>query len=301
MGVVLWMLGALLSLSLMAVGARELSGEVNTFQTLFIRSVIGLVIISGVIAAVGGRSLFRTRRPGMQLVRHLFHFGGQYGWFVGIGLLPLAEVFALEFTVPFWVAIIAALFLGERFTTRKSLALILGVVGVLVILRPGIEILDMASLIVLASALGFSCAYVATKSLSRTEHPLTVLFYMCLIQMPVSLVLALPHWQMPSDLLTWAWLFVVGVTALSAHFCITSAMQRAEAGIVVTLDFLRLPLIGLVGILFYHEPFEMALLVGALLMLGGNLINVYRPRYQRELLAEVHGKEGDKEREKDRD
>lgn len=295
MGVVLWMLGALLSLSLMAVGARELSGEINTFQTLFIRSVIGLVIISGVVAAVGGRSLFVTRRPGMQLVRHLFHFGAQYGWFVGIGLLPLAEVFALEFTVPFWVAVIAALFLGERFTIRKSLALVLGVIGVLVILRPGIEILDVASLIVLASAVGFSCAYVATKSLARTEDPLTVLFYMCLIQMPVSLVLALPHWQLPEEPRLWFWLVIVGVTALSAHFCITNAMKRAEAGIVVTLDFLRLPLIGLVGIVFYQEPFEMALLAGALLMLGGNLINVYRPRYQRELLAVVHDKERDKD------
>ncbi|TNE77750.1 MAG: DMT family transporter [Gammaproteobacteria bacterium] len=288
------MVGALLSLSLMAIGARELSSEVNTFQTLFIRSVIGLVIISGVVAAVGGRSLFVTRRPGMQLVRHLFHFGAQYGWFVGIGLLPLAEVFALEFTVPFWVAVIAALFLGERFTIRKSLALVLGVVGVLVILRPGIEILDVASLIVLASAVGFSCAYVATKSLARTEDPLTVLFYMCLIQMPVSLVLALPHWQMPTDPLTWLWLVIVGVTALSAHFCITNAMKRAEAGVVVTLDFLRLPLIGLVGVMFYSEPFELALLLGAILMLVGNLINVYRPAYQRDMLARLRKHSPDK-------
>ncbi|MDP1519381.1 DMT family transporter [Porticoccus litoralis] len=295
MGVVLWMLGALLSLSLMAVGARELAGEINTFQTLFIRSVIGLLIISALIARVGGRSLFATSRPGMHIIRNLFHFGGQYGWFVGIGLLPLAEVFALEFTVPFWVALIAALCLGERLTIRKSLAIALGVAGVLVILRPGVEILEPASLIVLAAALSFSCAYVGTKSLAHTEDPLTVLFYMCLVQMPVSLVLALPHWQLPEEPRLWFWLVIVGVTALSAHFCITNAMKRAEAGIVVTLDFLRLPLIGLVGIVFYQEPFEMALLAGALLMLGGNLINVYRPRYQRELLAVVRDKERDKD------
>ncbi|MEZ5528655.1 MAG: DMT family transporter [Porticoccaceae bacterium] len=287
MGVVLWMLGALLSLSLMAVGARELSTELNTFQTLFIRSVIGLLIISALVARVGGRPLFATARPGMHIVRNLFHFAGQYGWFVGIGLLPLAEVFALEFTVPFWVAIIAALCLGERLTVRKLLAIALGVAGVLVILRPGVEILEAASLIVLAAAVSFSCAYVATKSLSTTEDPLTVLFYMCLVQMPVSLVLALPHWQLPTEPLVWLWLVIVGVTALTAHFCITSAMRRAEAGIVVTLDFLRLPLIGLVGIVFYQEQFEIALLLGALLMLAGNLINVYRPAYQRRMLAQI--------------
>jgi len=285
------MLGALLSLSLMAVGARELSTEVNTFLTLFIRSVIGLLIISAVILRSGGPRLFATRRPRMQIVRNLFHFGGQYGWFVGIGLLPLAEVFALEFTVPFWVAVIAAIVLGERFTLRKTGALLLGVTGVLVILRPGTEIFDMASLVVLAAALSFSCAYVATKSLSSTEDPLTVLFYMCLVQMPVSLVLALPHWDLPTEPRLWAWLVVVGVTALTAHFCITHAMRRADAGVVVTLDFLRLPLIGLVGILFYSEDFELYLLLGALFMLVGNLINIYRPAYQRRMLAKMREEE----------
>lgn len=284
----LWMLGALLSLSLMAVGARELSGEINTFQTLFIRSVIGLSIISLVIARMGGRPLFATRRPGMHIVRNLFHFAGQYGWFVGIGLLPLAQVFALEFTVPFWVALIAAPLLGERLTGRKILAVAMGVAGVLVILKPGVEILELASLIVLASAVSFSFAYVATKSLSATENPLTVLFYMCLVQMPVSLVLALPNWQMPTEPVIWFWLVVVGVTALSAHFCITNAMKCADAGIVVTLDFLRLPLIGVVGIVFYQESFELALVFGALLMLVGNLINVYRPKYQRKMMTNLN-------------
>lgn len=288
MAVVLWMLGALLSLSLMAVGARELSGEINTFQTLFIRSVIGLSIISLIIARMGGRPLFATRRPGMHIVRNLFHFAGQYGWFVGIGLLPLAQVFALEFTVPFWVALIAAPLLGERLTGRKILAVAMGVAGVLVILKPGVEILELASLIVLASAVSFSFAYVSTKSLSATENPLTVLFYMCLVQMPVSLVLALPNWQMPTEPVIWLWLVIVGVTALSAHFCITHAMKCADAGIVVTLDFLRLPLIGVVGIVFYQEAFELALLFGALLMLVGNLINVYRPKYQRKMMTNLN-------------
>ncbi|WP_438952360.1 DMT family transporter [Porticoccus sp.] len=287
MAVVLWMTGALLSLSLMAVGARELSGAVDTFQTLFIRSVIGLLIIAAIIYRVGGRKHFITQRPKLHIVRNLFHFGGQYGWFLGIGLLPLAQVFALEFTVPFWVAIIAAVFLREQLTPRRMLAVALGVAGVVVILKPGIEMLELASLIVLASALSFSFAYVATKSLSRSEHPLTVLFYMCLVQMPVSLALALPNWSLPRDPELWLWLFIVGVTALTAHFCMTTAMKTSDAGIVVTLDFLRLPLIGLVGILFYRETFDMVLLLGAGLMLVGNLVNIYRPRHQRALLADT--------------
>ncbi|MCW8904293.1 DMT family transporter [Sedimenticola sp.] len=277
MGVVLWMMGALFSFCLMAVGARELSGEIDTFQTLFFRSLIGLIFITLIIYSTGRVALFSTRRGALHIGRNLFHFGGQYGWFTGIGLLPLAEVFALEFTVPIWTLLFAALFLKEGLTAKKILAILFGIAGVLVIVRPGSEIFDLASLIVIAAAICYSVAHVSTKALSNTDHPLTVLFYMCLVQLPVGLLLSLSSWRLP-DPLQWLWLLLVGVTALTAHYCITRAMQLSEAGIVVTLDFLRLPLIAVVGVLFYHEPFDVALMLGAGLMLLGNLLNVYQQK-----------------------
>ncbi|MCW8908883.1 MAG: DMT family transporter [Sedimenticola sp.] len=277
MGVVLWMTGTLLSFCLMAVGARELSGDIDTFQTLFFRSLIGLLVVSAVILWSGTPAHFATRRGLLHTGRNIFHFGGQYGWFTGIALLPLAEVFALEFTVPIWTLLFAALFLKEGLTLRKGVAILFGIAGVLVIVQPGTEIFDIASLIVIGAAICYAVSHVSTKALSSTESPLTVLFYMCLVQLPIGLLLSLAHWRMP-DLVQWFWLVVVGVTALSAHYCITRAMQLSEAGIVVTLDFLRLPLIGVVGILFYHEAFDLALILGAALMLVGNLINVQQQR-----------------------
>ncbi len=185
-------------------------------------------------------------------MRNIFHFVGQYGWFLGLGLLPLAHVFALEFTVPLWTLIIAALFLKEGITIKKTIAVFFGVAGVLVILKPGIEIIEPASLIVLVAAIGYSVSHVTTKSLSNTEDTLTVLFYMCLIQLPIGLLLTIHDWVFP-DLKQWLWLGVVGITALTGHYCITNAMKLAEAGIVVTLDFLRLPLIAVAGVIFYNE------------------------------------------------
>lgn len=277
MGVVIWMVGALFSFCLMAVGARELSAEIDTFQTLFIRSLVGLVVIGLVIAGSGRMTLFSTRRGFLHTARNLFHFGGQYGWFTGIGLLPLAEVFALEFTVPLWTLLFATLFLGERMTATKVVAILFGIAGVLVIVRPGAEIFDPAALIVIAAAICYSVAHVSTKALSSSDHPLTVLFYMCLVQLPVGLLLSLSGWRWP-DARHWFWLLLVGLTALTAHYCITRAMQLSEAGVVVTLDFLRLPLIAVVGVLFYQESFDIALLLGAGLMLLGNLLNVHRQR-----------------------
>ena len=268
-----WMAGALLSFCVMAIGARELWGSIDTFQILFFRSVIGVLVIALIIYKSGNSSLFSTARIRLHTARNVFHFAGQYGWFVGLGLLPLAEVFALEFTVPIWTLIIAAIFLKESITPRKTLAVILGAVGVYVILKPGSEAISPASTIVLLAALCFAAAYVFTKSLSNTEHPLTVVFYMCLIQLPIGMFLSLSNWVFPYPL-QWAWLCAVGLTALSAHYCVTSAMKISEASIVVTLDFLRLPLIAVVGIVFYNEAFDLALVLGAGLMLFGNLINL---------------------------
>jgi len=273
MNTVLWMMGTLASFSFMAIAARELSGAIDTFQILFFRSLLGLIITSLLIFAKKDLSLFSTTRLKQHFARNITHFGGQYGWFLGLSLLPLATVFALEFTVPLWTAIIAAIFLKERITAKKACAILLGLVAVAIIVNPGNDIFNYASLIVLAAAIFYALAYVSSKSLTNTEHPMTILFYMCLIQLPLGLVFTLLNWHTP-NFIQWAWLLLVGVTALTAHYCITRAMQLSEVSIVVTLDFLRLPLIALVGIVLYAEDFQITIIVGGALMLLGNLINV---------------------------
>tara|TARA_R110002095_G_scaffold38260_2_gene35607 strand:- start:94 stop:960 length:867 start_codon:yes stop_codon:yes gene_type:complete len=280
MNAVLWMMGGLVSLSLMAIGARELAGQITTFQILFFRSVIGLLIITVIIYKSKKPRLFSSKRIKLHIVRNVFHFIGQYGWFLGIGLLPLAHVFALEFTVPMWTLVIASLFLKEGITPRKIIAVLFGISGVYVILNPGIEIVDSASIIVLIAAIGYSASHVATKALSNTEDSLTVLFYMCLVQLPIGFLFTMNDWVLP-DLRQCFWLSVIGITALTAHYCITNAMKLAEAGIVVTLDFLRLPLIAVVGVIFYNEAFEIAVILGAGLMLIGNLTNLKSSKTKR--------------------
>jgi len=219
-----------------------------------------------------GWGQIRTRRFGGHLLRNMAHLGGQYGWFLGIALIPLAEVFAIEFTTPIWTAILAALFLGERLTARRLVAIALGFAGVLVILRPGVGIVDPGAVAVLGAALGYAVAYVSTKSLARTESPIAILFYMTVLQLPLTFVAALPEWRWPSAPM-WPWLIVVGVAALTAHYCITQALKRADATIVVPLDFLRLPLIAVIGYFAYAEPLNPFTLLGAALVLAGNYIN----------------------------
>ncbi|MBV1872056.1 MAG: DMT family transporter [Gammaproteobacteria bacterium] len=275
------MTGTLLSFCVMAIAARELSGEVGTFQILFIRSSIGLAVISLIIAKQPQGFFLSTQRLKLHVFRNVFHFAGQYGWFLGIGLLPLAEVFALEFTVPIWTLLISTLFLRETLNVKKVLSVLLGFMGVFVILNPGSEVVSRNALIVLIAAFCYAIAHVLTKSLAGTEHTLSVIFYMCLIQLPIGLLLAMPSWVSPT-VMQWEWLLVVAFSALMAHYCLTNALRLADAGVVVTLDFLRLPSIALVGVILYGEPFDFALIIGASLMLVGNFLNLYSPARQGE-------------------
>ncbi len=272
----LWMCGTLTSLTLMAIAGRELAAELTTLQILFFRSVVGLAIISLVIWRAGGHH-FRTRQPGLQIIRNGAHFVGQFGWFYGLAFLPLAQVFALEFTMPLWATLIAAVLLGERLTPSRVTALVIGFLGVLIILRPGMAPIGVPTVAVLIAALGYAVAYTLTKKLVGTDSPLTVVFYMTLVQLPLGLVPSLFDWVMPSAAM-WPWVAVVSVTGLTAHFCLAQAFARADAIVVFPMEFLRLPLIALAGLLIYGEPLEVWVLAGAAVVFAGNFLNLWSER-----------------------
>ena len=273
---VLWMAGAVLSFSAMAVAARELLARLGVFEILAFRTGIALAIVLAV-ALPQGPGVLRTRRFPLHLWRNLVHLAGQASWVYAIALLPLATVFAIEFTMPIWVAALAAIFLGERLTGPRLAMLALGFAGVLVILRPGIETVQLGALVALAASLFYAIQMIATKQLSGTDAPLTVLFWMSVVQTPVAAALALPGWVTPrfADA---PWLLVMGAGSFTAHYCLTRAMRVADATLVMPVDFARLPLIALVGALFYAEAFDPAVIAGAALIFLGTWFSLSRER-----------------------
>ncbi|HUU72536.1 MAG TPA: DMT family transporter [Burkholderiales bacterium] len=268
----LWMFGAIVSFSTMAIAGRELSSELTTFQILFYRSLAGFVLMVMLLSRSGWWQL-KTRHFGTHLIRNLAHYGGQYGWFYGIALIPLAEVFAIEFTMPIWTAILAALMLGERISRRRALAIAIGFAGVLVMLRPGIAAVSPAALAVLAAAFLYGFAHTLTKRLSGTDTPMAILFYTTAVQLPLALLPALHDWTWPS-LAAWPWVVGVGAAALSAHYCLTRAFILEDAAVVMPIDFLRLPFIAVIGYIFYDEPLEFWVFVGATIVFAGSWLNL---------------------------
>jgi drug/metabolite transporter (DMT)-like permease len=269
----LWMAGWLALMLMITVAGREALHELNVFQLMLIRSSIGLALLSPLIYRAGGFAVMRTKRLPQHIGRNTIHFGAQLGWFYALTLIPIGQVVAIEFTMPIWTAILAAMFLGERMTIWKFFAIVLGIVGVVMIVRPATGEINPGQLIALAAAVGFGVSIAIVKSLTRTEQTVTIIFYMLLVQTAGALLPALYVWQWPS-LSVWGWGIVVAFCGTFSHYCMARALLYADATVVVPMDFLRVPLTALAGWLLYSERLDAFTVLGAALILTGNLVNL---------------------------
>ncbi len=271
----LWMFGMVVSLSLLAIAARELGDRHNPMELQVVRHGMSLLILLPFVVRAGFRPI-RSNNLKLQIFRNLSHFAATIGWYLAVTMLPLAEVFAIEFTTPVWVALLAVLFLGEKMNRGRMIALVLGIAGILVILRPGFTEVGLGTWIMVGAALGFAVANASTKRLTRTDSVLTVLVWMSGLQGAMALAgVATLGWTAPTagEL---PWLVVIGLMGLAAHFSLAKALQLADVSLVNPVDFLRLPLIAVVAYIAYGEAVEVAVLIGAAMIFAGNYVAIRR-------------------------
>lgn len=259
----------------MSIAGRETTAELNVFQVLEMRSVIGFFILLPLVMMSGGFAAMRTQRPLAHITRNVIHYTGQAAWLYALTLIPLAVLISIEFTTPIWTAILAVSFLGERLSRARLAAIALGLIGVVVIVRPNAGSMDPGHLVVLGAAVCFGISMVMVKSLTRTDSVVRIIFWMLLIQSAVGLLPALYDWRNPS-LALWPWIVVIAFSGMSSHFCLTRALAYADATIISPMDFLRVPLSALVGWLLYREQIDIFTAGGAALILAGNLLNLQR-------------------------
>jgi drug/metabolite transporter (DMT)-like permease len=272
----LWMAGWLSLMLIMAIAGREATRELNVFEIMEVRSLLGFLFIYPLIRRGGGFAALQTTRLPQHVVRNLIHYGAQLGWFFALTLIPIGQVVAIEFTMPIWTALLAASFLGERVTVWKLAAIVLGIVGVVVIVRPAAGAVNPGQLIALGAAVGFGISMVLLKSLTRTDSALKVMFWMLVVQSCAGLLPTLYLWVWPSAY-TWGWMLVIAICGTYSHYCLANAMRYADATVVVPMDFLRVPLTATAGWLIYSERLDALTLLGAALILSGNLFNLKAP------------------------
>ncbi|MCY4185097.1 MAG: DMT family transporter [Rhodobacteraceae bacterium] len=286
-----WMMGAVVSFSLMALSGREALIQLDTFELMLYRSLIGIIIVLTMGGIAGTLGQINLQNMKLHITRNLFHFAGQNLWFYALALIPFAQVFALEFSFPIWVALAAPLLLGEKLTKPRIFTAIVGFAGVLVVTRPGMATFDFGVLAGALCAIGFAGSYIYTKMLTRVTSVICILFWMSVIQAILGLMFAVLDGEIPiPELATMIWLVVITFTGLSAHYCITKALKLAPAIIVAPLDFLRLPLIAVIGMLFYGEIIDIFIITGAILIVCANYANVYWENKQQKRMLATNGK-----------
>jgi drug/metabolite transporter (DMT)-like permease len=269
----IWMAGWLALMLVMAVAGRETTRDLNVFEIMEVRSILGFFLLLPLIHLNGGFAMLRTSRLQLHVARNLIHYVAQLGWFFALTLIPLGQVVAIEFTMPIWTALLAASFLGERITGGKIAAIVLGLIGVLVIVRPATGAINPGQLLALGAAVGFGISITVVKFLTRTENTLTIIFWMLVVQATAGFIPTLFVWVWPSAYL-WGWILVIAICGTFSHFCMARAMLYADATIVVPMDFLRVPLTATAGWVLYAEKLDTFTVLGAALILAGNLLNL---------------------------
>jgi drug/metabolite transporter (DMT)-like permease len=272
----IWMLGAVISFTAMAVAGREMASELDTFEIMMYRSIIGVLVVLSIGGISGSLGSISKQRFNLHLIRNICHFSGQNLWFYAIAIIPFSQVFAFEFSSPIWVALLAPFFLGERLTLIRLVTVILGFSGILIVAQPGNITLGPGIIAAALCAVGFAGTFIATKLLSKTESTTCILFWLASIQLVLGIAFSFydADVAIPS-LATLPLIILVGCAGLLAHYCITTALKLAPVMIIAPIDFLRLPIIAIIGAYFYSEAIDVWVLVGALIVFSANFLNIW--------------------------
>ncbi len=235
----------------MHVVARQLQSDLHAFEVAFFRNLFGLLALTPFFLR-HGLGVLRTRKLALHATRAVIQVGGMLMFFTALAITPLAKVSAMSFTAPLFATLGAVLFLGERIRGRRITALVAGFIGAMIILRPGVEALDLGAILVLTSSASWAVALLIIKHLSRTESSLTLTAYMGLFLTPISLAAAAFHWQWP-EATDYAWFALMGGCGTLGHLCTAQAFREADATAVLPLDFTRLLWASLLGYFIFAE------------------------------------------------
>jgi drug/metabolite transporter (DMT)-like permease len=271
-----WMTGAIVSFSAMAVSGREISFELDTFEIMMYRSIIGLIIVLLLAKLFKTHREISTQNLFLHFYRNLSHFTGQNLWFYALTLIPFAQLFAFEFTVPLWVMLAAPFLLGERLTNIRIISILVGFIGILIVTRPWLTGLAPGIIPAALCAIGFACSVIFTKQLTQKVSITCILFWLTSMQLLMAIVcsgydgdISLPTKS------NFIWIIIIGIGGLLAHFCITKALQLAPATVVTPIDFCRLPVIAAIGYVFYSEALDIFIIGGAIIIFIANYINIW--------------------------
>lgn len=277
-GVVL-MCASTVGFAIMHACVRFVSADLPPFQIAFFRNLFGLAFLLPLLIGAGFAQM-RTKRLGLHALRGLINIVAMLMFFTALSITPLAKVTALSFTAPIFAAVLSVVFLGERFRLYRWVAILVGFLGMLIILRPGFVALEFGALLAAGSAALWAVAMILIKMLSRTESSVAIVAWMGIFLCAFSIGPALWVWQTPT-LTNLAWLAFIGFSGSIAQVCLSQSFKEADPTAVLPFDFLKLIWATLLGIWLFGEFPDVLTVVGAMVIFSAGLFIAHRERRQK--------------------
>lgn len=271
---ILWMVATAASFAVLMVAIRQLSHTFHTIEIVFVRALVGVCLMMPMVVR-SGPAVLKTRRLPLHGLRTFFAFMAMLTFYYALAYISVAQATALTFLIPVFTAIVAAVVLKERVDGPRWIAVVVGFVGAIAIVRPGFIAITFPTLMALASCLAYAGAWSTVKLLSRTEAASVTVFYMNVIMVPLTLAPSLFVWVTPrwSDL---PMLLAMAVSGWSAHFCQARSFGAADASAVMPFDFLRLPFGAILAFLLFGEISDLWTWVGAVIIFAGTYYATWR-------------------------
>ena len=225
-------------------------------------------------------AVLRTDRIGLHALRGVINIGAMLMFFTALSISPLAKITALSFTAPIFMAVLSVFFLGERFRIYRWLAILLGFIGMLIILRPGLVAIDAGAVLTICAAALWAVAMVLIKILSRTESSLTIVAYMGIFLGIFSILPALWVWT-PFGLPTLGWMALIGLFGTIAQMSLSQALKETDPTALMPFDFLKLIWTALIGAWFFTEIPDVYTWIGAAVIFSSGLFIAVRERQKK--------------------
>lgn len=261
--------------ALLDTGVKYVGQFYPVLQIAWARYVFQMAVVPMVLGRLRPRDILRTRRPGLQVVRSMLMVGATLSFFTALRYMPVAEASAIGMIAPLIVTALAIPMLGERVGPRRWLAVLLGLIGALIIIRPGFGTLSWAAILPVITAICYALYQITTRMLAEIDPPITTFFYSGAVGVVV-LSLAVPFaWQSPT-VGGWAMMIVLGLLAGVGHYCIILAMRRAPASVLAPFSFTQLVWVTILGYLVFGDFPDKFTLLGAVIVVGSSGYVFYR-------------------------
>lgn len=288
-------LGAAIAFSLNDVGIKFLSGDFPLHEVVFIRTLIGMGLFLVVLMPLnGGLSLMRTNRLGANLVRGLCAVTANLMFFLGLSAMPIADAVAIFFVSPLIITIFSVIFLGEYVGPRRWSAVVLGLIGVVIVIRPGTDAFQIASLLPLIAAVGYGFLHIITRQIRATESAATLTFYTLITFLSSSALIGLllghgrydgyghpalgfllREWSMPATP-DFPIFLLIGCASVAGGMLISEAYRKSDAAFVAPFEYISLPLAIFWGVTVFDEFPDLIAISGMVLIIGSGLYMVWR-------------------------